>query len=554
MSIVDQVFYLLTAFLALAMAILVFVQRPKEPSVRAFAAFLISTAGWVTSLQLYYLLVDSASVILVGRLNYVFAELAVFFLLLFAYNFPSRTVKAPRWLKWLIIISFAATTVSALTTDLIAESGVIRGIARQTNIGTAFPWFAAYIVFLVVAGLALLYRKSQTATGEDLKHLRLFIYAWLVGTLGIIVIFMVTPMMAGKQEWLRYGPYTALVSMLIYGYAVAKQQMLKIRVLGTELFVATLVLLFAINLATAVSDVSRMIAGVSLSIGLIFGFLLIRNAESETEKHAQINDLMTQLNLSNQQLREMSEAKSEFISIASHQLRTPVSVIKGYLALILEGHYGEIGVRVKEKLQQLVDANERLVLLISNLLNVSRIERGSVDFDCRETDIIDLIRKAVATMLIKVQGKDVKLLFKESREHIDKVYIDAIKVTEVIANLVDNAIKYTPVGSIEVSVADDKKEDRVIVRIKDTGIGMEKEDAPHIFEKFFRPIKPSAPWQAGNSMGIGLYICAKFLRSMGGNIFVESTAPGRGTTMAVILPKRATAVCIAEEIAKPAAK
>jgi len=536
------------------MAILVFVQRPKEPAVRSFAAFLLSIAGWVTSLQLYYLLVDTANVILIGRLNYVFAEMAVFFVLLFAYNFPARTIKAPRWLKWLIMLSFIATIVGALATDLVAENQLIRGIARQTNFGIGFPWFSAYIVFLVVTGLVLLYKKSQTATIEELKHLRLFIYAWLVGTLGILVIFMVTPFMANNQEWLRYGPYTALISMLIYGYAVAKQQMLKIRVLGTELFVAALILLFAVNFATAVSDVSRMIAGVSLTLGLIFGFLLIRNAESETEKHIQIQDLMTQLNESNQQLREMSEAKSEFISIASHQLRTPVSVIKGYLALILEGHYGEIGVRVREKLQQLVDANERLVLLISNLLNVSRIERGSVDFDCRETDIAELIRKAVIAMDIKVRGKELRLFFKEPQEPIDKVYIDAGKVQEVIANLVDNAIKYTPVGSIEVSVADEKKEDKVVVRIKDSGIGMEKEDAPHIFEKFFRPVKPSAPWQAGNSMGIGLYICAKFLRSMGGNIFVESTAPGRGTTMAVSLPKRPAAVCAVEEGAKPAAK
>lgn len=547
MTITDQVFYLLTAFLALAMAILVFVQRPKDASVRSFAAFLLSVAGWVTSLQLYYLFSDTSSVILVGRLNYVFAEMTVFFLLLFAYNFPAKTVKVAAWLKWLLILSFAGSIFAVLGTDLIAENQFIRGINRETSFGNAFPWFTAYVIMLVVAGLVILYRKSQTSKGEELKHLRLFIYAWIVGTLGILVIFMVTPFMAGSQEWLRYGPYTALCCMLIYGYAVARQQMLKIRVLGTELFVASLILLFAINLALSVSEVDRTVSGISLALALVFGFLLIRNAEAETEKQTQVADLMVQLEQSNQQLREMSEAKSEFISIASHQLRTPVSVIKGYLALILEGHYGEIGTRLREKLQQLVDANERLVLLISNLLNVARIERGSVDFDCRETDITDLLRKAVKTMEVKVRGKDIKLIFQEPDKPLDRVYIDAGKVSEVVANLIDNSIKYTPVGSIEVSVADDKAKDMVIVRIKDTGIGMTKEDAPHIFEKFFRPSMPNPTFQAGNSMGIGLFICAKFLRSMGGNIYVEDTAPGRGTTMVVALPKRPLAVCAVEE-------
>jgi len=542
MNIFDQISYFITSFLALAAGLVVYARRPKEAEVKAFAVFMLSIVGWIVTLHFYYLFSDTTGVILIGRLNGVFTELVIFFSLVFIYFFTGKN-KISVWLLWFIPLSIAALVGLTLGTDAIDENEIIRGIGRLSHFGPLFYGMAVYLASLLLAGAIVLMRNIRASGGDRRRQLISFATAWLVGLTFVVLTNLVLPMLTGSQEWRRLGPYAALFFVLLFGYAVARHELFNITLLAAEVMVFALLLLFVLNLSLSISPLNQTVAAVSAVIGMILGYLLIHSFRRECIQHSEVEGLAEQLGEANRHLRDMSEAKSEFISIASHQLRTPVSVIKGYLSLILEGNYGQVSPTVRDKLEQLAEMNERLVSLINNLLNVSRIEKDNVEFRCAETDVVGLVRKVMTDIAVKVRDGRARLVFREPPRPLVMVFIDADKLVEVLSNLIDNAVKYTDEGSIEISIADSDKDDHVIIRVKDTGVGMRHEDISHVFEKFFKPSKPSGQRQAGMSMGIGLYICSKFLHSMGGNIWVEATAPGAGTTMAVSLPKRATAIC-----------
>src|SRR5690606_10397694 len=229
--------------------------------------------------------------------------------------------------------------------------------------------------------------------------------------------------------------------------------------------------------------------------------------------------LMRELEKANANLLEVDEIKSDFISIASHQLRTPVSVMKGYLSLLSEGAYGMVTPRMQEKITQMYHMNDRLVHLINNMLNVSRIERRKIEFSCEQTDLLVNIRGVVDEMRYKAEEKGLKLMFKKSDYHSIPVFVDIGKLEEVLVNLLDNAVKYTVSGTIAVSAILNTKDDVAEVHIRDTGLGIPKAEQGKLFRKFYRPDTPASFTTQGT--GLGLYICGMFITGMGGKIWIE---------------------------------
>ena len=543
MSIYFQIIYFLTAGLTLALGLLVLLQQPKRPDVRAFAAFMAAVTGWVMSLDLFYVLIDSPGLILIGRLNYAFAELLALFALLFIYYFPKPSIKVPDWLKTILVSSAVALVTLTLTTDLIDEYEAVRGVARVTYLGDLFWLAALFLVAAIVASAALLVIKARRASGAERSEITRFAAAWGVGTVFAVATNVFIPLLTGDQEWFRLGPLAATYFCILFFHSLLRRGFMNVRIMTAEFLVTALVLLFVLEFALSISLVQEVVAAFSLFVGLTLGILLVANYKKSVRRHEQIEHLALDLQTANSQLRELSDAKSEFISIASHQLRTPVSVIKGYLSLMKDGAYGEIGGAVQDKIDQLYEMNERLIHLINNLLNITRIERDNLAYFCQEVDVVETASHAIKELALEARNKGLDLRFRRPAEEKIKVFADPDKLHEIVVNLVDNSLKYTQKGHVEVSLEPDHGDGSVILRVEDTGIGMNPKDLEHLFEKYFRPSQTNSIRESGMSMGLGLFICAKFLHSMGGDIWVERTAPGEGTVFAVRLPTKAVGVC-----------
>lgn len=240
------------------------------------------------------------------------------------------------------------------------------------------------------------------------------------------------------------------------------------------------------------------------------------------------------------QEKENERQKDEFISTASHEMRTPVAAIEGYIALAMNPNVATIDDRAKKYLDKAHDTIGHLGQLFRDLLSVTKAEEGVLSGKVGLVDITKLLQGAVDDMQFTAQKKKLTLVFQlgtqtTTGKAIAPLYYVAAngeRLREMVMNLIDNAMKYTPEGGIKVSLDGDDKQ--VSVAIADTGIGIDAADIPHLFQKFYR-IDSTATRTIGGT-GLGLYLCRKIIEVSNGRIWVESKV-GEGSTFHFTLPR-----------------
>lgn len=232
--------------------------------------------------------------------------------------------------------------------------------------------------------------------------------------------------------------------------------------------------------------------------------------------------------------KEIDKMKSEFVSVASHQLRTPLTGIKWFTELLLKGKAGAVSDEQKDFLQQISDSNNRMIALVNDLLNVSRIETGrKFSIEKKLTDIVLMIQEVVEEHQIIAAKRGVTLKLGGRWPKELTLNMDGEKMRQVFQNLVSNAIKYSKEANGVVAVALDRSESgRVIFSVKDNGFGIPKPQQEKIFQKFFRAENVLSGFEG---TGLGLYIAKAIVEGHGGRIWFES-AEGKGTAFFVALP------------------
>ncbi|MEK7158825.1 MAG: GAF domain-containing sensor histidine kinase, partial [Patescibacteria group bacterium] len=245
-----------------------------------------------------------------------------------------------------------------------------------------------------------------------------------------------------------------------------------------------------------------------------------------------VQEANAKLKEANEHLKQLDTAKSEFMSIASHQLRTPLSGIMGYLSMLTEGDYGKFTAEQEDVFDNLLDATRRLVRLVNVFLNVTRIEAGRFQLDLTPVDMQKVIEEEMGELRVSAQRKNLKLTFQPPKRAVPPIQADADKVRDVVINLVDNAMKYTEKGEIAVTLA--VREPGVVISVKDTGVGIEPKEAERLFQKFVRGSGIARIQPDGS--GLGLFIAKKVVESHGGKIWVESEGIGKGSVFYFSLP------------------
>jgi PAS domain S-box-containing protein len=234
--------------------------------------------------------------------------------------------------------------------------------------------------------------------------------------------------------------------------------------------------------------------------------------------------------------REVDRMKSELISIASHQLRTPLTGIKWVLELLMSGQSGKLTKDQRDQLEHVSESNERMIALVEDLLNVSHIETGrKFTYVFQRQDFMKIVHAVVEEQQVLAKVKHVSLTISRSSPRVCVSTVDADKIREAITNLVSNAVKYTPKdGHVIVSV-EQSNEGETLLHVKDSGIGIPIEQQKRVFERFFRA--DNAQSQEVNGTGLGLYIAKAIVEGHHGRIWFESQLD-KGSTFSFILPER----------------
>jgi len=269
-------------------------------------------------------------------------------------------------------------------------------------------------------------------------------------------------------------------------------------------------------------------SAIAINNALLYEKVRVFNKELEIK----IKEATKDLREANIKLTQLDKAKSEFISIASHQLRTPLTAIKGYSGMMLDGDFGKIEGKQRNATDIILQSAERLIRLTDNLLNVSRIESGRIQLIRKEVSLEDMIDSVFVELEHSAKAKGLKLILQKGKEKIPSLFIDEEKIRQVVINLVDNSVKYTLTGEILISLY--KKGNNIEFFVKDNGVGIKKEDLPNLFQKFSRGTGISRVHTDGT--GLGLYVARQMIEMHNGKIWAESDGEKKGSKFSFSLP------------------
>lgn len=258
---------------------------------------------------------------------------------------------------------------------------------------------------------------------------------------------------------------------------------------------------------------------------------------SEENQH-----IRRQLKESNAKLVELDEARDDFISMASHQLRTPLTSVKGYTSMVLEGDAGKLTPMQRKLLSQSFFSAQRMVYLVADLLNVSRLKTGKFVMEATPFNLADVVQEEVDQLKEIAANRSIKLTYVKPKK-FPEVVLDETKIHQVVMNFIDNAIYYTPVkGHIDVKLVETPT--TIELRVKDNGMGVPKREQPHLFTKFYRAA--NARKSRPDGTGIGLFMVKKAIVAQGGSIIFDSEE-GKGSTFGFVFSKHKIVKAAAKE-------
>lgn len=228
----------------------------------------------------------------------------------------------------------------------------------------------------------------------------------------------------------------------------------------------------------------------------------------------------------------IEKMKTEFVSLAAHQLRTPLSAIKWTLKMLLEEDLGKITNKQRDFIEKTYQSNERMISLINDLLDITRIEEGRYLFKPQLSQIENIVQFVINSLKEEIKKKKIKFTFEKPKKKLPKVKVDVEKIRLAIYNIIDNAIRYTPTGGeVTISLKDDKKE--IEFSVKDSGVGIPEDQKQRIFAKFFRGANVMRMETEGT--GLGLFIAKNIIEAHKGKVWFESEEK-KGTTFYFTLP------------------
>jgi len=232
---------------------------------------------------------------------------------------------------------------------------------------------------------------------------------------------------------------------------------------------------------------------------------------------------------------ELGSLNSDFANLTSHQLRTPLSGMKWMLELLQKSDTGNLNKKQKEFLEKIVESNERMINLVNDLLEVSKIERGDTKFYLQPTDLTQIIRSILRGKEKEILSKQLQVSFSVEQEPFPVVRTEPTKIMQALTNLISNALVYTPdKGKVAIDLRKMQGNPNMLeCSITDTGIGIPKEQFGQVFDKFFRGSNASRAESVGT--GLGLYIAKAFIEASGGKIWFESVQD-KGTKFSFTLP------------------
>lgn len=529
--------HLIPIILSLSLAIFIFIKAKFNLYSKIFLSFVVFFCIWL--LGDYIIWISNNFHLIYSIWSFLdFIEIVFYILgLYFVITFIQE--KDAKWYtKFLFILSLVIPFYLTITGQSVTGFNQAVCEANNSNFLSNYKLIIESIILLVI--LFYIIKSFFKQKNKKIREADIIVLGSIFAFLSVFGITEYIASITGIYEYNLYSLFILPIFLVSIIYAVFELDIFNFKILGTHYLVAGLVILMGGQLFFVNGTTDQLLTIVTVILSIALSFILYRNLKRESDQRVHIEKLSIDLESSkirledtnlkledaNEKLQSLDKLKTEFLSLASHQLRSPLTAIIGYTSMLLDGSFGEINDKQKEAIDRVYQSSRHLSLTVEDLLNVSKIEQGGMQYVKVPFDFEKASADLAKDLSVTAQKKGLKLTFETDGKSPYKVNGDMEKIRQVILNFIDNSIKYTKEGSINVLLS--KNEKTIRLSIKDTGMGMTLEIKAKLFQKFARA--EGGKMNAGGS-GLGLYLAKKIIEEgHNGKVGVDSEGMNKGST------------------------
>lgn len=329
-----------------------------------------------------------------------------------------------------------------------------------------------------------------------------------------------------------YGMFGMVIFMIYISILMVRFSLFNTKLIATQALVWGLSILIGSQFFFIKIPINFVLNGVTFVASVVLGHFLIKSVKKEIKQKEELKELSERLEVLNEKLKSLDKLKTEFLSLASHQLRSPLTSIKGYTSMLLDGDFGEVSLKQKEAIDRVFESSKHLTNVVEDLLDVAKIEQGGMQYVMNPFDFEKIVHDLEIDLNIIAEKKGIKLFFETDNKSPYRVNGDMEKIRQVVLNIIDNSIKYTQKGSVTVRIEKIAEDKKVLMSVKDTGMGMTDEIKSSLFQKFSRGVGGTVN---ASGSGLGLYLSKQIIESHNGKVWVESPGIGLGSIFFVEL-------------------
>jgi signal transduction histidine kinase len=508
----------------------------KESEIsKAFMLMTISAMIWVfanfftdVSDQVHYIKLWS-------KLSMIGPIFFGYYFYVFSLFFPKEKKHRRSVIHERILISIIFLFLVLIPSNLNIKSVYIaaNGI-REISPGPLYIFALIFFTYLFIIGIRNI--LSGYVNYGSLEKLQVqYVLVGIITSVSLGIFTNVILPLFNYSNFVNLGPYFLIIFISFTSFAVIKYKLFNIKIVATQLIVYLLWIFILVRLLISDELQDKIINGGLLAILIIIGIFLIRSVIREVQQREKIELLAADLEKANTRLVQLDKQKSEFVSFATHQLRAPLTAMKGYASLILEGEMGVIQPETREAVERMFESSNTLASIVDDYLNITRIELGTMKYAFETISFKALVEDVIAEIKPNIDKiKTVKFSFTiDAGGHDYRITADRDKLKQVITNLIDNSLKYTPKGTIHASLSFDRSRHVYIFKVTDTGIGIAPEVLPFLFNKFTRAGNANKTNIKGT--GLGLFVAKEMVTAHQGTIRAESAGEGKGSSFIVEL-------------------
>ncbi len=433
------------------------------------------------------------------------------------------------WEKFFYILLIAPAVWFTMSGISITGFNQVDCEAYENTFLTYYKFFVeGFVIVGVVHAIVQAVRRFKNKISQS-----------LVPGIAIILFFLIfstTEFWSTVFDVYEINLYSLFILPITLGvliYSITNLSIFQIRMASTRLIAYVLVVLVATQLIFLEGLTDILLSSVTLIVTMAFAFILVRNLQKQVRQQELLEKITLELKSANVRLVELDKQKSEFVSFATHQLRSPITALKGYASLILDGEYGKLPESAQEPVQRIYDSSITLNAVVDDYLNISRIELGTMKYDFAPVSFKDIVDSTVAELKPNIDKAEIKWTY-ETCDSPCMINADKERIKQVVSNLIDNSLKYSNKSFVHVSIAKQDSSGTVKFTVQDGGIGISSDVLTKLFEKFVRANNASKTNIRGT--GLGLYVAREIIRVHKGTIKAESEGEGKGSKFSFELP------------------